>query len=154
MKKATRILILCTANSARSQMAEGFLKHLDSTLEVYSAGATPAVRVNPHAIAVMKEVGIDIGRERPKTVEQFLEEPFDFVVTVCADAERFCPRFTGQVKKRLHIGFADPALAAGSGPEILEAFRRVRDEIRARFVGFYESEVRPSRLRACAYPRN
>jgi arsenate reductase len=146
MNKTTRILILCTANSARSQMAEGFLKHLDSTLEVYSAGTTPAVGVNPHAIAVMKEVGIDIGRERPKTVERFLEEPFDFVVTVCADADRSCPRFTGQVKKRLHLGFPDPAVAAGNELGILEAFRQVRDEIQARFVGFYESEVRPTSL--------
>ena len=143
MTNRTRILILCTANSARSQMAEGFLKHLDPALEVYSAGTNPAACVNPHAIQAMKEAGIDIATGRPKAVEQFLERTFDFVITVCADADHSCPRFTGEVKRRLHIGFPDPALAAGSEPEILEAFRRVRDDIRVRFLEFYKSEVRP-----------
>ena len=147
MTTRTRILILCTGNSARSQMAEGFLKHLDPTLEVYSAGTNPAVHVNPYAIQAMKEAGIDISRGRPKTVEPFLERTFDFVITVCADADHSCPQFTGQVKKRLHIGFPDPALAAGSELEILEAFRGVRDDIRARFLEFYESEVRFRRVR-------
>src|SRR5262245_43346769 len=141
----TRILILCTGNSARSQMAEGFLKHLDPTLEVYSAGTNPAGHINPYAIRAMKEAGIDISSGRPKTVEQFLERPFDFVITVCADADRTCPQFTGQVKKRLHIGFPDPARTAGSELEILEVFRRVRDDIRARFLEFYKSQVRLTR---------
>lgn len=138
-----RILILCTGNSARSQMAEGFLRALDSRLEVHSAGTEPARQVNPFAIAAMREAGIDISAGRPKHVRQFLDQPFDYVITVCGEADRACPVFTGPVGRRLHIGFPDPAQATGSEQEILEAFRRVRDNIRRRFTEFYEQEIQP-----------
>lgn len=138
-----RVLILCTGNSARSQMAEGFLRALDARLEVHSAGTEPAPQVNPFAVAAMREAGLDISSARPKDVRRFLDQPFDYVVTVCGEADRNCPVFTGQVRRRLHIGFPDPARATGSDEEILEAFRRVRDDIRQRFTELYEQEIRP-----------
>jgi arsenate reductase len=142
MLQKTKILILCTGNSARSQMAEGLLKSLDPNVEVYSAGTHPSPQVNPSAVRVMKEIGIDVSSSRPKNVSQFLKDSFDYVITVCDDADQNCPSFTGHVKHRLHIGFADPARAAGSPEEILVAFRTVRDEIRARFSEFWEREVK------------
>ncbi|TSA17892.1 arsenate reductase ArsC [bacterium] len=135
-----RILILCTGNSCRSQMAEGFLKTFDSDLEVFSAGTSPATRVHPRAIAVMKEAGIDIGSHSPKSVDQFLSLPFDYVVTVCDNAKEQCPVFLGTVKHRLHIGFDDPGDAFGTDEEVMAEFRRIRDEIRDGFKKFY-SEV-------------
>src|SRR6266545_4882343 len=114
-------------------MAEGFLRRLDPRLEVLSAGTEPAPRVNPNAVRVMAELGIDISGHATKSVERFLDRPFDYVITVCDDAS--CPRFRGRVGKRLHIGFTDPARATGGEKEVLEAFRRVRDEIGARFSG-------------------
>src|SRR2546426_3362865 len=105
----TRVLIVCTGNSCRSQMAEGFLKSFDSTLEVSSAGTHPARQVHPLAVRVMNEVGIDIGRNRPRNVDQFLNESFDYVVTVCDNAREECPVFSGSVGTMLHIGFEDPA---------------------------------------------
>lgn len=138
-----RVLILCTGNSARSQMAEGFLRALDARLEVHSAGTEPAPQVNPFAVAAMREAGLDISSARPKDVRRFLDQPFDYVVTVCGEADRNCPVFTGQVRRRLHIGFPDPARATGSDEKILEAFRRVRDDIRQRFTELYEQEIRP-----------
>lgn len=138
-----RILILCTGNSARSQMAEGFLRALDARLEVHSAGTEPAPQVNPFAVAAMREAGIDISSARPKDVRRFLDQPFDYVITVCGEADRNCPVFTGQVRRRLHIGFPDPARATGSDEEILEAFRRIRDAIRQRFTELYQQEIQP-----------
>jgi arsenate reductase len=137
MNPPPRILILCTGNSCRSQMAEGFLKSFDSSLEVFSAGTFPATRVHPRAIAVMKEAGIDISSHSPKSVDQFLPLPFDYVVTVCDNAKEQCPVFSGKVKHRLHIGFDDPAGAFGSDEEVMAEFRRVRDEIREGFRRFY-----------------
>jgi arsenate reductase len=121
-------------------MAEGFLKSFDTDLEVFSAGTSPAIRVHPHAIAVMKEAGIDISTHAPKLVDQFLSLPFDYVVTVCDNAKEQCPVFSGTVKRRLHIGFDDPADAFGTDEEVIAEFRRVRDEIRDGFKKFY-SEV-------------
>ncbi|PYV14503.1 MAG: protein tyrosine phosphatase [Acidobacteria bacterium] len=138
-----RILVLCTGNSARSQMAEGFLRRLDPRLEVLSAGTEPAARVNPNAIRVMAELGIDISSHATKSVERFLDRSFDYVITVCDDADASCPRLRGPVGKRLHIGFTDPARETGGEEEVLEAFRRVRDEIGARFSGLYEGELLP-----------
>ena len=135
----TRILILCTGNSCRSQMAEGFLRSWDGTLEVFSAGTAPAAGVHPLAVAVMREAGIDISRARPKNVDRFLREPFDHVITVCDNARETCPVFSGTVGRRHHFGFADPAAAEGSDEEILAEFRRVRDEIRIRFHQWYVS---------------
>lgn len=123
-------------------MAEGFLQHLDADLKVFSAGTEPAEQTHPKAIQVMKEVGLDISARHPKSVDAFLGERFDFVITVCDHARETCPVFTGNVKQRLHIGFDDPAGASGSEEEILAEFRRVRDEIRARFRQFYEDQLR------------
>ena len=133
-----RILILCTGNSCRSQMAEGFLKSFDPSLEVLSAGTKAASRVHPKAIQVMHEVGIDLSGNFPKTVDQFLSQTFDYVITVCDNAKESCPVFLGAVRHRLHIGFDDPAEAAGTDEEILAVFRRVRDEIRTGFLAFYK----------------
>lgn len=137
-----RILVLCTGNSARSQMTEGFLKSFDRSLEVYSAGTKPAARVNPYAIRAMKEVGIDISGNTPQSVNQFLSQPFDFVITVCSDADENCPYFSGKVGKRVHIGFPDPAKATGTDEEIMSVFRSVRDDIQKRFREFYDKEIR------------
>lgn len=137
-----RILVLCTGNSARSQMTEGFLKSFDPRLDVYSAGTKPAPRVNPFAVQAMKEVGIDISGGTPKKVDQFVSQSFDYVITVCGDADKSCPNFRGKVGKRVHIGFPDPAKAAGTDAEKLAVFRKVRDDIRKRFREFYEKEIR------------
>jgi len=134
-----KILILCTGNSCRSQMAEGFLKSFDSELEVYSAGTKPAERVNPKAIQVMQEMGIDISKNYPKDVEQFVNESFDYMITVCDNAKETCPVFTGKVGQQLHIGFEDPAEATGTEEEVLAVFRRVRDEIKEKFWEFYQN---------------
>lgn len=132
-----KILILCTGNSCRSQMAEGFLRSFDSSLEVFSAGVKPANRVQPNTIQVMKEVGIDISTHYPKNVDIFLDDEFDYVITVCGSARETCPVFTGKVKNLLHIGFDDPYDAVGTEEEKLNEYRRVRDEIREKFKNFY-----------------
>jgi len=127
--KKKRVLILCTGNSARSQMAEGLLRHEGGGgLEVESAGTSPS-SVRPEAIAVMRELGIDISRHRSKHVSEFDGEYFDFVITVCDNAKESCPVFPGATQ-RLHRNFEDPAAASGSQEERLAAFRRVRDELR------------------------
>lgn len=131
-----RILILCTGNSCRSQMAEGFLRSFKPSWQVFSAGTKAAARVHPKAVQVMAEAGIDLSGHAPKTVERFLHEPFDYVITVCGNAKETCPVFIGDVKHRLHIGFDDPAEAEGTEEEVLAVFRRVRDEIRERFALF------------------
>jgi arsenate reductase (thioredoxin) len=126
-----RVLFLCTHNSARSQMAEGLLRHLSGDrFEVMSAG-TEATRVKPQAIEVMGEIGIDISSQESKTLEHYLREPFDYVVTVCDDANEACPVFPG-AKSRLHWSLRDPSHATGTDEERLEAFRTVRDEIQVR----------------------
>src|SRR3990172_8005576 len=137
-----KILILCTGNSCRSQMAEGFLKAFDDTLKVFSAGTNPSSRVHPKAVQAMQEAGIDISAGYPKDVEQFIDQPFDFVITVCDNARESCPVFTGKVKRRLHIGFDDPAEATGTDDEIYAVFRRVRDEIRRDFNEFYNRKIK------------
>ncbi len=138
----TRILVLCTGNSCRSQMAEGFLKSFDPNLDVQSAGTDPSVKIHPKAVQVMREVGIDISKGYPKKVDQFLNDSFDYVITVCDDARETCPVFSGEVKEQLHIGFEDPALATGSEEQILSVFRRVRDEIKEAFWEFYQTKIR------------
>lgn len=136
-----RILILCTGNSCRSQMAHGFLQSLDPSLEVFSGGTHPAARVNAKAAEAMREVGIDIGSHVPTHVDTYLDQPWDYVITVCSGANESCPAFTGKVGRRLHMGFDDPSHAEGS-PEFIDSeFRRVRDEIRAAFTRFYRSEI-------------
>ncbi|MBF0239868.1 MAG: arsenate reductase ArsC [SAR324 cluster bacterium] len=132
-----RILVLCTGNSCRSQMAEGFLKSFDANLEVHSAGTRPAVAVHPNAVRVMREVGIDLGKNYPKMVDEFLLQPFDFVITVCDHAKETCPVFSGKVKHHVHLGFEDPAVATGTEEQILQEFRRIRDEIKSGFYQYY-----------------
>jgi arsenate reductase (thioredoxin) len=136
-----RILILCTGNSCRSQMAEGILRSLDSDLEIYSAGIKPAAEVNPNAIRVMDEIGIDIRDQKPENVDKYINEPFDYVITVCDNAKETCPVFMGKVEHRLHIGFTDPVEAKGSEEEVLEEYRTVRDEIMNSFKQFYYEKI-------------
>ncbi|MEW6196724.1 MAG: arsenate reductase ArsC [Bacteroidota bacterium] len=142
MKK--KILILCTGNSCRSQMAEVFLKSFDNNLEVFSAGTKPSSQVHPKAIQVMKEVGIDLSRNYPKNADQFINDSFDYVITVCDNAKESCPVFIGKVGKQLHIGFEDPAEAVGTEEAILSVFRKVRDQIKLRFEKFYRENIRSS----------
>ena len=137
-----RVLILCTGNSCRSQMAEGLLKSFNREFEVCSAGTKPSTQVHPKAIQVMKEEGIDISNNYPKSVDQFLNQSFDFVITVCDNAKETCPVFIGKVGKQLHIGFEDPADATGTEEEILSVFRKVRDEIKIEFYKFFVSSIK------------
>ena len=132
------ILILCTGNTCRSQMAEGFLKSFDKTINVYSAGTKSEEIVNPKAIEVMLEEGIDLGNNKPESVDLYLKKEFDYVITVCDGAKDVCPVFTGKVKHRLHIGFDDPAKVAGNNEYILSEFRRIRNEIKRDFREFYD----------------
>lgn len=141
-----RILILCTGNSCRSQMAHGFLQSMDPSLEVFSSGTQPAARVNVRAVEVMREVGIDIGSHVPTHVNVYLDQPWDYVITVCGGANESCPAFTDKVGRRLHMGFDDPSQAEGS-PEFIDSeFHRVRDEIREVFARFYRSEIQKSKF--------
>ena len=140
MKK--RILILCTGNTCRSQMAEGFLKSFDDELEVFSAGVKPEERVNPNAVKAMNEFGIDISGGIPQDVNEFINLSFDFVITVCDHAKETCPVFLGDVTEQLHIGFEDPADATGTEEEILAVFKKVRDEIKRDFYQFYNDKIK------------
>ncbi len=133
--KKQKVLILCTGNSARSQMAEGLLRHMaGDRFEVESAG-TIASFVRPQAIAAMAEIGIDISNHRSKCLDEFLDDPFDYVITVCDNAKESCPVFPGRAE-RIHWSFDDPAEADGDAVAQLAVFRRVRDEIKARLVEF------------------
>jgi arsenate reductase len=120
-------------------MVEGFLKSYDDTIEVLSAGTEPSSHVHPLAIKVMAEVGIDISQNQPKNVEQFVGQSFDYLISVCAEANLNCPVFKGKVDNRWHIGFDDPALAKGTDEEVIAVFRRIRDEISEGFSSFYKS---------------
>jgi len=134
MPKCRRVLILCTGNSCRSQMAEAWVNRLlAGRWEARSAGTAPAPVVHPLAVAVMAEEGIDISGARPELVDARLGEHWDLVVTVCDSAKEACPVFPGPVR-RMHVGFEDPAEAVGSEEERLAVFRRVRDEIRSRLI--------------------
>ncbi|PYS93233.1 MAG: protein-tyrosine-phosphatase [Acidobacteria bacterium] len=135
MSEPTRVLILCTGNSARSQMAEGLLRHDGGArFEVFSAGTQPS-RVRAEAIAAMREIGIDISAQRSKSVDEFVGQPFDYVITVCDHAREHCPVFPAATP-RLHWSFDDPAAIAGDEAVRLAVFRRVRDELRARLRDF------------------
>ncbi len=134
-----RVLVLCTGNSARSQMAEGLLRDMaGDRFEVFSAGTRPA-GLNPLAVSAMREIGIDISRHHSKSVEEFSRQPFDYVITVCDSAKESCPIFPGAVE-RLHYSFVDPAAAQGSDEERLAVFRRVRDQIGERLREFSRSK--------------
>jgi len=138
MTDKKRVLILCTGNSARSQMAEGLLRHdAGDRFDVKSAGTKPG-QVRPEAIAVMREIGIDVSGHRSKSVEEFAHDTFDCVLTVCDHAKESCPIFPGHAN-RMHRSFEDPAAVRGSPEERLQVFRRVRDEIRDYLRTFPES---------------
>jgi arsenate reductase (thioredoxin) len=135
MNNKKKVLILCTGNSARSQMAEGLLRHdAGERFAVASAGVAPS-DVRPEAIAVMDELGIDISMHRSKSVDEFVGKEFDYVITVCDNANEQCPVFPGETK-RIHWSFEDPAAAQGDEPQRLSIFRKVRDEIRGRLREF------------------
>lgn len=135
MNEKKRVLILCTGNSARSQMAEGLLREIGGgRLDVESAGVIASF-VRPQAIEAMKEIGIDISAHRSKSVEEFTGQHFDYVITVCDNAKESCPVFPGSVKQ-IHWSFDDPAEAVGSDAEKLEVFQRVRDQIREKLISF------------------
>lgn len=136
-----KVLILCTGNSCRSQMAHGFLQSFDKHIEVYSGGVAPATQVNAKAVEVMNEVGIDISSHVPTHVNTYLNQQWDYVITVCGGAKENCPTFTGAVGSKLHIGFDDPSEATGTPEFILREFHRVRDEIKARFYQFYIDHI-------------
>lgn len=136
-----RVLILCTGNSCRSQMAHGFLQSFEKRLDVHSAGTKPAARVNPKAVEVMMEARVDISAHTPKSVDIYLNEPWNYVITVCGGANETCPMFTGEVGKRLHIGFDDPSDVVGSDEFVMSEFRRVRDEIKEGFERFYTAAI-------------
>ncbi|MFV0553314.1 MAG: arsenate reductase ArsC [Mangrovibacterium sp.] len=138
-----KILILCTGNSCRSQMAHGFLQSFDKDLNVCSAGTNAAGKLNAGAVKTMAEVGIDISSHTSDSVEKYLGEPWDYVITVCGGANETCPAFVGEVKHRLHIGFDDPSHAEGT-PEFIESeFRRVRDEIKESFAALLRAWSSP-----------
>ncbi len=138
-----KILILCTGNSCRSQMAHGFLQSFDKNLIVCSAGTEPAMQINPKAVVVMKEVGIDVSNHKPTMVNQYLNEEWDYVITVCDNAKETCPVFFGNVAHRLHIGFEDPSNATGTEEFIWREFRKVRDAIKQSFYKFYIEQINP-----------
>lgn len=140
MKKS--VLILCTGNSCRSQMAHGFLQSYDANLVVCSAGTAASGQLNPKAVAVMKEVGIDISKHTSDAIEQYLHQSWDYVITVCGGANESCPNFFGSVKQRLHLGFDDPSDAVGTEDYIWGEFKRVRDEISKTFRLFYLEKLR------------
>ncbi len=133
-----KILILCTGNSCRSQMAHGFLQSFDPKLEVYSAGTEASGKLNEKAVQVMSETGVDISHHTSDSVEKYLNDEWDYVITVCGGANESCPTFSGKVKHRIHIGFDDPSHAQGTDEFIWSEFHRVRDEIKERFFQFYQ----------------
>lgn len=136
------ILILCTGNSCRSQMAHGFLQSFDKNLTVRSAGTVPAKQINKKAVKVMSEVGIDISKHTPKMLDLYINDEWDYLITVCDDANETCPAFLGKVKNRLHIGFDDPSYASGTDFFIWNEFRRVRDEIKEAFTKFHIENIK------------
>jgi len=136
-----KILIICTGNSCRSQMAEAFLQSFDSNLIVFSAGTKPEDKVDDMAIAVMQELGIDMSQKIPKSVEKYINEYWDYVITVCDNAKETCPVFLGDVRHRIHIGFEDPSNIQGSYEYRLNEYRRIRDEIKEKFLQLY-NEIR------------
>jgi len=133
-----KVLFLCTGNSARSQMAEGFLRHMaGDKFEVFSAGIKPT-QINPLAIKVMAEAGVDISKHRSKSAMEFIGENFDYVITVCDNAKQTCPVFPGNYEK-VHWDLEDPAIAQGAEEEKLEIFRKTRDKIKEFILDFLKT---------------
>ncbi len=129
MKKEVNILVLCTGNTCRSQMTEGFFRYYFPHWKIFSAGTKAEEKINPLAVEVMRERGIDISSQVPEPVDKYLNRSFDIVLTVCDEANEICPVFTGDVRYRLHRGFEDPAQATGTYDEKIRVYRRIRDEI-------------------------
>lgn len=140
-----KVLILCTGNSCRSQMAHGFLQSFDPNITVRSAGTEASGILNPNAVKAMAEAGIDISHHTSDPVDKYLNDEWDYVITVCGGANETCPSFTGKVKHRLHIGFNDPSHATGSDEFIWSEFIRVRNEIKAAFQKFYDEHIKSQR---------
>ena len=138
-----KILILCTGNSCRSQMAHGFLESFDNRLTVRSAGTEATGKLNEKAVAVMNDIGIDISHNTSDQVDKYLDDEWDYVITVCGGANENCPAFFGKVKHRLHMGFDDPSHAIGTEEFINSEFTRVRDEIKNEFWKFYTEDIKP-----------
>jgi arsenite methyltransferase len=138
-----KILILCTGNSCRSQMAHGFMESFDPRLQVFSAGTEASGQLNAGAVQVMKETGIDISHHSSDSVEHYLDQHWDYVITVCGGANENCPVFPGKVKHRLHIGFDDPSHAQGTEQYVRGEFLRVRDQIRQEFYKLYSDIIKP-----------
>jgi arsenate reductase len=138
-----KILILCTGNSCRSQMAHGFLQSFDKNLTVRSAGTEASGKLNPNAVRAMKNIGIDISHHASDSVDLYLGDEWDYVITVCGGANEACPAFMGKVKHRLHMGFDDPSHVIGTDEFIWSEFIRVRDEIKETFSKFYNEEIKP-----------
>ncbi|TLX78304.1 arsenate reductase ArsC [Labilibacter sediminis] len=138
-----KVLILCTGNSCRSQMAHGFLQSFDKNIEVFSAGTEASGKLNQNAVKAMAEIGLDISGHTSDSVEKYLNDEWDYVITVCGGANESCPAFTGKVKTRLHIGFDDPSHAVGTDEFIWSEFIRVRDEIKKGFYEFYTEKIKP-----------
>ena len=137
-----KVLILCTGNSCRSQMAHGFLQSFDPNITVCSAGTEASGKLNQNAVKAMAEIGIDISHHTSDSVDMYLKDEWDYVITVCGGANEACPAFMGKVKHRLHIGFDDPSNATGTDEFIWSEFIRVRDEIKAGFVRFYNEHIK------------
>lgn len=125
-----RILIICTQNSARSVILAGYLKKMEPGFQIYSAGTNPAQKVNPLAIKVMAEDSIDISCHKPTDISKFIDQSFDYLITVCDEAKQKCPSFSGEVKNILHIPLQDPAKVKGNEEKKLEAYRNIRDQIK------------------------
>ena len=138
-----KVLILCTGNSCRSQMAHGFLASFDKKIDVFSAGTEASGQLNRKAVQAMKEIGIDISKHSSDSVEKYLNETWDYVITVCGGANEKCPAFIGKVKHRLHIGFDDPSHVIGTEEFIWSEYERVRDEIKREFYNLYLEEIKP-----------
>jgi len=139
MSEKKKILFICTHNSARSQMAEGIMKSLYSKYyDVYSAGTEPS-ELNPHAVKAMKEIGLDISKQRSKSIDKFHDVRFDYVITVCDQAKESCPFFPGGVI--IHKGFKDPSQSSGTEDEIMAVFRKVRDEIKTWIKETFENKA-------------
>ncbi|MFY9153802.1 MAG: arsenate reductase ArsC [Prolixibacteraceae bacterium] len=137
-----KVLILCTGNSCRSQMAHGFLQSFDPNLTVCSAGTEASGKLNHKAVVAMKEAGIDISNHTSDSVEKYLNDEWDYVITVCGGANETCPAFIGKVKHRLHMGYDDPSHAVGTDEFIWSEYIRVRDEIKEGFYRLYNESIR------------
>jgi len=138
-----KVLILCTGNSCRSQMAHGFLQSFDKRIQVESAGTEASGKLNRKAVKAMAEIGLDISKHTSDSVEQYLNDEWDYVITVCGGANESCPAFIGKVKNRLHMGYDDPSHAVGTDDFIWSEFERVRNKIKDGFWKLYENDIKP-----------